>query len=310
MRFKDWLIVPWIWVWGIVIFIIIVLSLIVLYLKRRHFYLGLQKIDKENLPSDIQKQLKELREYQKKYGKHIILLILIGISLVLGQVASAEQLKLGPPIITTISADISNEEIFYVGGKTEAANTEIIIYLQNLNTGETLSNTIKSDKRGEWFYTHNTFLSSGNYLLWTQSKIGDELSPPSPQVQLTVRTTALQFGASRLSFEAIYLVIVIILSLIILGFIAYICHYSVKNRRKHKQFVKEVKEAEESVRRGFGILRRDIQAELMVIKKAKLSKAISDEEKEKEAQLLKDLDYVEKYIGKEIWDIEETEHVD
>lgn len=66
---------------------------------------------------------------------------------------------------------------------------------------------------------------------------------------------------------------------------------------------------EESVRRGFAILRRDIQAEFDLVKKAKLKGDISEEEKFKEEQLLKDLQEVEKYIGKEIWDIEKSEYM-
>lgn len=37
---------------------------------------------------------------------------------------------------------------------------------------------------------------------------------------------------------------------------------------------------------------------------------ILNEEKIKEEQLLKDIEAVEKYIGKEIWDIKIAEHID
>jgi hypothetical protein len=43
---------------------------------------------------------------------------------------------------------------------------------------------------------------------------------------------------------------------------------------------------------------------LALVQKAKLSKSLSAEEKAKEEQLLKDLDWVEKCIEKEIWDME------
>lgn len=68
--------------------------------------------------------------------------------------------------------------------------------------------------------------------------------------------------------------------------------------------MREVKEAEEAVRRGFAVLKRDIEAELSVIHKAKLNKSLSSEEKQKEDQLLRDLAEMERYIGKEVWDIE------
>ena len=69
-------------------------------------------------------------------------------------------------------------------------------------------------------------------------------------------------------------------------------------RKKHARFLKEVREAEESLRRGFAVLKRDIEAELSIIKKAKLSRTFKDEEGLKETQLLKDFEAVQKYIGK------------
>ncbi len=72
--------------------------------------------------------------------------------------------------------------------------------------------------------------------------------------------------------------------------------------------MEEVRRVEESIRRGFAVLRRDIQVELEVFKKAKLNKLLSSEEKMKEEQLLGDLGQVEHYLGKEIWEIEKAEH--
>ena len=94
----------------------------------------------------------------------------------------------------------------------------------------------------------------------------------------------------------------------VIGLLAFIIFHFYHGRRKHRHFLKEVKEAEESIRRGFAVLRRDIEAELAVVKKAKLNKTLSLEEQRREEQLLKDLDWVQKYIGKEVWDIEKVEH--
>ena len=143
--------------------------------------------------------------------------------------------------------------------------------------------------------------------MWAQSKVGSQLSPPSPQVELTVRKTAFIFGASRISLEAIYLVGVICSIAVILALIPHILFHTYHGRKRHKEMLKEIKEAEESVRRGFAVLRRDIEAELAIIHKIKMSKELGEEEKAKEVQLLNDLDSVEKYIGKEIWDVERAE---
>lgn len=243
------------------------------------------------------------------------LLLIMGSSLFLlgaafpGAYADEEEV-FAPPVITTVSQDISNEDIFYVGGKTAGGNIEVTIYLQDLQTGETISRKVISDKTGNWFYRHDSFLSSGKYLLWIQARLGDLVSPPSPRIELEVQQTALQLGASRISFETFYLLAALLFFAINVGLVGYIVIHVHNARRRHAAWLKEVYEAEQSVRRGFAVLKRDIEAELALIRKIKLSKELSAEEKQREEQLLKDLAWAEQYIGKEIWDVERAEHTD
>jgi hypothetical protein len=211
---------------------------------------------------------------------------------------------LSPPFITSISRDISDEDIFYAGGKVDISGAEVIIYLQNLRTGETESHVVTADRKGDWFYRHGTFLGSGNYLLWSQTRFGDAVSPPGPQVQLAVLPTAIQFGASRLSYETLYLILLLLFLAATAGLTGYVVYHGLHAREKKILMEKEIREAEESIRRGFAVLRRDIEAELAVIKKAKLKSNLGDEERTREVQLLKDLEWAEKYIGKEVWDVD------
>lgn len=174
-------------------------------------------------------------------------------------------------------------------------------------SGETFSQTVTSNQQRDWFYRHNNFLSTGNYRLWVQSKIVEQLSPPSPQIEMKVERTAFQFGVSRISYEIFYQVIIIILFFSFLGLIGYIIFYGYHGRKKHLQFLKEMREVEEAVRRGFALLRRDIQAELDYERKTRPEKSFTPEEKLREEQTLKDLEEIEKYIGKEVLDVWETE---
>ena len=143
--------------------------------------------------------------------------------------------------------------------------------------------------------------------MWAQSKVGQQVSPPSPQIQMTVRRTALQVGTTRISSELFYLGITVILFFILMGLAVFLAFHTAHARRKHAVFLKEVHEAEESVKRGFAVLRRDIEAELVTIKKAKLGKALSQEQREREEQLLKDLEAIERYITKEVWEVEQAD---
>lgn len=306
-------IIPWLWVWIILLFLIAILAYIGWHFEKWHHNIHFKILNKE-FPEHIEKKLNEFEKYKSKYKGAAIFLIIISAGIlfsgsVFAQKIESQKIEFGPPIITTISRNISNEEIFYVGGKTDFSNTKVIIYFQNPKTGETLSQGIVSDKNGDWFYRHNAFLSSGNYILWAQSKIADELSPPSSQMQINVQRTAIQFGASRISYEVLYLIIIAIFLIIFIGVISYAIFHAYHVRKKHKEFAKEIREAEESIRRGFAVLRRDIEAELAVIKKIKLNKNISAEEKIKEDQLIKDINLIENYIGKEIWDVKKAEQI-
>lgn len=305
LQIKGIALVPWSIVFIVLIALLIAAIIGAWRIRKWHRYVDLLRAQKE-LPKDIKNQLEELKKYKNKYGKALVLLLIAVAAIFGGKSVLAQQTELDPPYVSTVSKDITNEEIFYIGGKTDVANTEIIIYLQNLQTGETNSFTVVSDKNGSWFYRHNKFLADGDYIIWVQGKIGELVSPPSPQILFSVRQTALQFGASRISYELLYLIVSIVLLIALASLIAYIIFHAKHGRRKHGMFVKEVHEAEESVRRGFAVLRRDIEAEIAVIRRAR-GTDLSAEEKAKEAQLLRDLESVERYIGKEIWDVEKVE---
>lgn len=312
LEFRTRFIIPWIWVWGLSLLILAGLGGLALRLKTRHGRLD-ERLAAKKFPDHVKSALDELKKYRDKYGKLMALLLLAVSSCFLfpasyfSQPVLAQQLEFGPPIVTSVSRDISNKDIFYIGGKTETASAEVWIYLQNLRTGEAQRFAVSSDIRGDWFYRHHTFLSPGDYLIWAQSKVGDNLSPPGPQVRMTVRQTAFEVGATRISFEALYLGSALLLLVAFAALAAYSIRHAVHIRQKEGRLMKEIKEAEEALRRGFAVLRRDIQAELAVIKKARLSRELAAEEKTREQELLRDLEKIETYIGKEIWDIEKAE---
>ncbi|MDO8559846.1 MAG: hypothetical protein Q7S23_02290, partial [bacterium] len=305
LELRSNVIIPWPWVWGIGGLLLILLGLLAYRARRFHRDVDRRRGSNE-LPDTVRKRLEDLKKYRSKYGQMVLLLALVS-GLLWGNVVQAQTLSTVPPLVTTVSRHITNEEIFYAGGRTQLPQAEVIIYLQNLSTGETFSRVATANDDGEWFYRHDRFLSSGSYLLWVQGRAGETLSPPSPQEQLTVEPAALQFGASRVSYATLYLTFSIALLLGLLGLSAYTIVHAVHGRRKHRHLLKEIREAEESVKRGFAVLRRDLEAELTVIHRAKLSKELSGEEQVREKQLQKDLTWVEKYIGKEVWDIEKTE---
>jgi len=296
-------IIPWKIFFIIIGVLILGLALLIYRLKNWRERL-LKRFSKGDLPNKISKELEELHSYRKKYGKIVTALVFFSLLFPLGSaLAQGKNVHFSPPLITTVSRDISNREIYYVGGKTDTEGVAVTIFTQNLTTGETGSNTLISDEEGNWFYRHDGFLSPGDYLLWTQAAIDEQVSPPSPQIKLTVRKTALQFGSSRFSIESIYLIISLILFAIVLTLAYFSVHHALHIKRAKEKIKKEVREAEESLKRGFAVLKRDIEAEIEIVKKAKLKGELAYEEKRSEEELLKDLEEIEKKVGKEIWDI-------
>jgi hypothetical protein len=143
-------------------------------------------------------------------------------------------------------------------------------------------------------------------MIWGQTRSGAQVSAPSPQVQLRVAKTAIRLGGTQFTYETLYLMLALLLAAVLIGLAAFIVHHVRHARKKHALVQKQVAESQESLRRGFAVLNRDIQAELEILRQAKLSQKLSIEERVRETQLLKDLEDIEQYLAKEIWDIEKA----
>jgi hypothetical protein len=305
IEFKNILFIPWSVFWGIALLILLILGVIA---RKMHWWH--RSIDTSHaagaLPSDIGAKLQELKRFQEKYGKvaSVFLLIMLVSTMVLTSTARAESGLFAPPVITTVSKDIFNDEIFYAGGRSSEPSVEVILYLQRLEDGQTSSYHVSSDAKGYWFYRHGTFLQTGSYLIWAQAEQGEQLSPPSPQVAMMVASHALQLGTSRFSYEAIYFIAMLLLALIVLILSMAIWYHYHHGKQKHTKFSEEKAKIEESIRRGFALLRRDIEEEMELLSYSKLNKDMSRQEKEREEQLLRDLETVKRQIGEEVWELE------
>lgn len=294
------------WTWLILIFMVVILALIFIIYRLRHLHNKIEMAKKDKkLPNEIRKKMEELKRIKEKYKNIGTLVIFIASSLFFIPSVKAETFFQGieSPLITTISENISNNEIFYIGGKAKNNGQEISIYIKNERTGETFNENVSVDKNGEWFYRHDAFLSEGKYIMWAQSKIGDQVSPPSPQVEMNINKTALQFGSSRISYETLLSTVIIALFVVIIVLIFYAILFVRRIHKKEKVFKKEVREVEEALHKGFIILHREISKELNLLQKKSDKKNISSDEKNYRKHLMDDLEKIEQYIEKEIIDV-------
>jgi len=87
----------------------------------------------------------------------------------------------------------------------------------------------------------------------------------------------------------------------------YIVIHTILVRRRRRQFGHQLRQAEDSIKRGFIALRRDIEAELMIIKQAHLTDDLVGEQKVRQQQLEEDLKNIEALVGRELWEVESFE---
>ena len=296
------------WPWTLSLLAILIALLAFIGWRTHVWHRGVvSKRASKELPDDVKAQLRDLQKYRQKYGKALVALFAVG-TLCFGIHARADQnqVLVSPPLVDSVSQNISNQDIFYIGGKTEGAGIAVSVYMQNVSTSDTRSDAVTSGPSGDWLYRSPSFLAPGEYLVWTQSKVGSLQSPPSSQIAVHVTNTAVQFGASRLSYETIYLFLVIILLLVVAALCAYIFYHGYHGRRKKRLHAQEIQSASDSIDRGFAVLRHDIEAELALVRSSKQTRAFTMEEKNREAELLKDLELLAASAKKEIWETKES----
>ena len=305
IRIRSGLVISWYWLIPILFLILVVLAFVFRHMRKWHSQVSGQLTVGALKDPVISARLDLLKEKQNEYSKKLALLIAAGLSLSLFASVEARSTAepLSPPIIETVSRNVSNDELFYAGGKSDATEGEVVVYLQNLRSGETFALKSPVDQSGDWFYSHDQFLQSGRYLIWSQSRLGEELSPPSPQIELIVTETALQFGSSRLSYELVYASVALGLLVAILLISVYIAAAYRRGRKLKIRLEAEIREAEDSLRRGFALIARDIETELDLVRHTSLGNVFKVKEAEREKKLLKDLEEVKVHLSGEIWKI-------
>lgn len=71
-----------------------------------------------------------------------------------------------------------------------------------------------------------------------------------------------------------------------------------------KRLRKEVGEAEQALHKAFNLLREEIQEQIKLLEKTRNKRGLTKEEQKILKQLKKDLDDAERFVGKELKDIE------
>jgi hypothetical protein len=208
---------------------------------------------------------------------------------------------LNPPKITDYPKSLQDNEILIIKGETEYDGAQIILWLQR-EKDETKTQTVKSDENGKFIFISEERLKEGIYKAWAE--VVDERgarSGPSENISFIVQQSSLfRIGSWAVSFLAIIIPLIALIILLIL----LLLYAWRKLSRFRKKVEKEVHEAEHLLHKAFDLLREDIKEQIRIFDKVKTNRQLTKEEQAVIKKLKKDLDDTEKFIKKEIKDVE------
>ena len=203
-----------------------------------------------------------------------------------------------PPVITDFPQKIEEGDNLIIRGSSLYPKGKITIFVKKEGK-EPLTNNVETDSKGNWFYIHPESLDGGIYQVWAQ--ITDQRGAKSNLTEKNVIEVALpaliKFGKIAIN----YLSIVVSLAALIIVLIGIILYGWFKISKIRKKLRKETKEANQSVSRSFQILRKEMQEQIEYFDK---KPGLTKKEKEIRDNLIKVLNISEKFIKKEIKDIE------
>jgi len=206
-------------------------------------------------------------------------------------------LPIEAPVITDYPQTLLPGTTLSIKG-TAAPENKIAIYIQKDKEEPKIDET-KSDKEGKWSYIGTESLKEGVYKVWVQAidSIGAK-SKPSEKITIQVIPPAfIRIGKLAISYLT---TIITLLALILVMVLAIIWSWRKIIQRK-KELRKEITEAEKALYSAFKDLKEEIKEQI-----AKLDGRPDLSERERKIcdELKKALKISEKFIKKEIEDIE------
>lgn len=203
-----------------------------------------------------------------------------------------------PPKITKIPISIRIGENLDIEGEALPEIT-VRIYIQKTGEEEPLLEKTQADLEGKFSLSYAKLLERGDYLVWVQSedKRG-AVSYPSEKKAVEVGLPPfLKFGKVAID----YLTTMITLIILIVGAAAVLIYTWYRVSLWRKRVRKETKEVSQSVSGAFRALREEVEEQIaMLDKKPGLTKG----EKETRDKLQEALNVSERFIEKEIKDVE------
>jgi hypothetical protein len=205
------------------------------------------------------------------------------------------------PVFTGAPKELTTGEILKIDGKTKYPEGEILVYFQRENDSPE-ARLVRPDANGSFMAIYDERVKDGVYKIWAEVVDGrGARSVPSEKVVVAVKRPAfLRIGSWAVSFLAVVIPLVALIFL----FLFAIWYGWYKFSKFRVGLRKEVREAESALHKAFNLLKRDIQEQIGLLEKTETKRQLTDEEEKIVKQLKKDLSDAERFVKKEIEDIE------
>ena len=234
-------------------------------------------------------------------GKHVLIAKVVdkaGNSLASSAEFAIESLN--SPTITEYPKELQSGEILIVRGTTYP-NNKVTIWLQK-EKDDPQSFTVQSDRDGKFTFTADEKLGDGIYQLWAEvANAQGAKSLPSEKITIAVAKLAtFSVGTWAVNFLAIIVPLVVLIFALL--FILWYGWHKFSSLRKRLR--KEVREAESALHKAFDLLKDNIQEQIKMLEKTRTKRQLTEEEEKILKQFKSKLGDAEKFIKKEIEDIE------
>ncbi|MCK4782024.1 hypothetical protein KAS79_03850 [Candidatus Parcubacteria bacterium] len=205
-----------------------------------------------------------------------------------------------PEVAVCPETFISGEEVFHIEG-TAAPGYTVIVFFEKaqelIKKWET-----KSNEKGDWLINEDGLFKSGKYIISAKAKDAlGAISYPSKEYIVKVILSGFVLGPWFIDYSLFNLLLLILL-LILLIILIYLFFRIINTQRAIKR---ESKDLKNKFYKEYNELCKDIELQLKLFRKAKQQRALTEEEKQAEKELLKNLADIERVIKKELKDIEE-----
>ena len=207
-------------------------------------------------------------------------------------------LPIETPVITDYPQTLLPDATLSIKG-TSVPEAQVKVYIQK-DEKEAKTEETKSDKEGKWSYIGTNPLEKGTYKVWVEAidSLGARSEPSEKVIIQVIPPAFIRIGKLAIDYLTTIITLLILISVIVFEIIW--SWRKIKQRRRKLR--KEITEAERALYQAFKALREETKEQI-----AKLDgePGLSEREKKICDDLKKALKISEKFIGKEIKDIEE-----